>query len=90
MKIKRLVTQEVDFITDPLVDGVIYVSRKFGLAIHLCACGCATQTVTPFSSPSGWQLSDGPNGITLRPSIGNQQFPCRSHYWITDGMIQPC
>ncbi len=90
MKTTRLVTEEVEFIPDTLQDGVIYVSRRFGTAIHLCACGCGEQTITPFQGPNGWELTDGQEGVTLRPSIGNQNFPCRSHYWITNGAVQPC
>lgn len=90
MKISRLVTREVEQIPKEMEQGVIYVSRRYGTAIHLCACGCGIQTVTPFRGPTAWTLSDEPNGVTLRPSIGNQQLPCRSHYWITDGKVQWC
>lgn len=90
MKTLQLKTEEVDVMPEQMVDGIIYVSRKYGIAIHLCACGCGIQTVTPFKGPNSWTLTDGINGITLRPSIGNQQFPCKSHYWITDGVVQPC
>lgn len=88
--IDRLITEEVVTVPEEMKDGVIYVSRKYGTAIHRCACGCGAQTVTPFEGPNGWTLTDGPNGITLRPSIGNQNFPCRSHYWITDGKVESC
>lgn len=86
----KLTTQEIETMPEVLEQGVLYVSRKFELAIHLCACGCGIQTVTPFDHPSGWVLTDDPEGVTLRPSIGNQQFPCKSHYWITKGRIEPC
>lgn len=90
MKVSNLRTEEVQFIPNQLEEGVIYVSRKFGTAIHLCACGCGVQTVTPFECPNGWELTAGRNGVTLRPSIGNQQFPCKSHYWVTDGAVIKC
>jgi hypothetical protein len=90
MKIIKLKTEEVETIPRELQDGVIYVSRKFGTAIHLCACGCGEKTVTPFTGINSWELTDGTNGVTLRPSIGNQNFPCHSHYWITNGEVQPC
>ena len=87
----HLETREVEFVPETLEQGVIYVSRKFETAIHLCACGCGIQTVTPFRDNGwGWVLTEGLNGVTLRPSIGNQNFPCRSHYWITDGEVRPC
>ncbi len=90
MKISNLKTEEVEFIPKEMKDGIIYVSYQFGLAIHRCACGCGISTVTPFEGHNSWTLTKGPNGVTLRPSIGNQQFPCKSHYWITDGVVQPC
>lgn len=90
VKVARLITEEVETVPETLQEGVIYVSQRFGTAIHLCACGCGGETVTPFIGATAWDLSDGPNGVTLRPSIGNQNFPCRSHYWITDGAVEWC
>lgn len=93
MKTTHLKIKECVHIDEELQDGVLYVSRKYEIAIHLCACGCKTQTVTPIATVagvSGWSLTEGPNGPTLRPSIGNQQFPCKSHYWVTDGAIVWC
>lgn len=91
MKITKLEKREVVHIDGPLQDGVLYVSRRFQLAIHLCACGCKEQTVTPLDDgTSGWKLTEEENGVTLRPSIGNQNFKCGSHYWVTNGEIQPC
>lgn len=98
MKTERLVVKEVERMGDrsKMEQGVLYLSRKFGIAIHLCACGeCKWETVTPLNEPedekkSGWDYSEGPNGPTLYPSIGNQQFPCKSHYWVTDGKIVWC
>jgi hypothetical protein len=91
MKTTRLEKREVVHINDPLEDGVLYVSRRFELAIHLCACGCGEKTVTPLDDGTrGWTLTEDGNGVTLRPSIGNQNFNCRSHYWITNGEVVPC
>lgn len=91
MKIEKLETREVEHINDPLEDGVIYVSRRFETAIHRCACGCGEKTVTPFrDNGHGWVLTDDADGVTLRPSIGNQNFACGSHYWITNGRVEPC
>lgn len=90
MKTNVLKTCEVETMPEKIEQGIIYVSRRYGTAIHLCACGCGIETVTPFEGQFAWVLTDGVNGVTLRPSIGNQNFPCRSHYWITDGEVQPC
>ena len=90
MKYAKLETCEVEFMPEIKEQGILYVSRKFGLAIHLCACGCGIETVTPITGINCWTLTDSPEGITLRPSIGNQNFPCGSHYWITNNEVQPC
>lgn len=94
MKTERLVVKECVHIDEkPLQDGVLYVSRRFELAIHLCACGCKVETVTPLllgETKDGWEYSVGPNGPTLHPSIGNQKLPCHSHYWVKDGKIEWC
>lgn len=72
-------------------DGVLYVSTRYGTAIHLCACGCGQETVTPIDKTNGWALIESDSGTaTLIPSIGNFQFPCRSHYWITDSRTVWC
>lgn len=86
--VTTLTTQDVELMPEKLENGVIYVSEKYQIAIHLCACGCGMATVTPFNKPEGWDLTRDSNGITLRPSIGNMQFPCGSHYYVTDGDIQ--
>ena len=67
-------------------EGKLYISERFSIAIHLCACGCKEQTVTPLKE-GGWQLTDNNGKITLRPSIGNfrGESPYHAHYYITDG-----
>lgn len=69
-----------------LEQNVLYVSKEFGTAAHLCACGCGCKIRTPLK-PTEWTFTDSKNGPTLKPSIGNWQLPCKSHYWITDGEI---
>lgn len=64
-------------------EGKIYISLKYGVAIHRCLCGCGEKTVTPISGPHAWIFTDIDGKITLSPSIGNFQFPCKSHYIIT-------
>lgn len=63
----------------------LYVSMDYQTAVHLCACGCGTKVVTPLG-PNDWVLTfDGT--VTLRPSVGNGQQPCRSHYCIRQDRI---
>lgn len=85
----RLCTLEPAFVTyvpGDLEQGKLYVSMEYSTAVHLCACGCRTKTVTPLAT-DGWTLKfDGT--VTLRPSVGNGQSPCRSHYLITRDAIE--
>jgi hypothetical protein len=78
--------REVEFMPETLEPGVLYVSRKYEVAIHLCACGCGLETVTPIGA-GDWTLTVKDSKATLSPSIGNWQFPCRSHYWIRDSAV---
>jgi hypothetical protein len=55
-------------------------------AIHLCCCGCGLEVVTPFA-PDSWKLIFDGRTVSITPSIGNWQFPCRSHYWISKNVI---
>lgn len=87
MRIEKIELQRVQYIPKELTPGVLYVSEEFGAAAHLCACGCGRKVRTPLG-PTDWGLGVTPRGPTLRPSIGNWQFPCQSHYWIWEGEIR--
>jgi len=77
----------VEFIPELLEDGVLYISMEYCTAIHKCVCGCDNKVVTPLS-PTGWQLKFDGRYISLSPSIGNWNFDCQSHYWITENKIR--
>lgn len=79
--------QQVEFMPKELQPNVLYVSEAYGTAAHLCACGCGTKIRTPLGSTE-WSVRRDRNGPTLRPSVGNWQLPCRSHYFITNGRIE--
>ena len=70
----------------------LYISKLYGVAIHLCLCGCKNKTVTPFKeydvtgNKYFWQLIDNNGLITLVGSIGNFNLPCKSHYTITNNI----
>lgn len=76
-----MVHQFVDLIPEDLEEDTIYVSVRFRTAVHLCACGCGETVVTPIR-PHRWHLLFDGEAISLTPSIGSWQLPCRSHYWI--------
>lgn len=77
----------VEFVPSELAEGVVYVSIPYGTAVHLCACGCGNKVVTPIS-PAEWKLVYDGESVSLHPSIGNWQFPCRSHYWIRENEVR--
>lgn len=77
----------VEFIPSELPEGVLYVSIPYATAVHKCACGCGNKVVTPISLVD-WQLLFDGDTVSLTPSIGNWQFPCRSHYWIRSDKVR--
>lgn len=94
MKTEELELKRVHFIpqSDEMREGVLYYSEDFSVAVHLCPCGCGRQVVTPIGARmSGWDFkADGDGRPTLHPSVGNFQFPCRSHYFVRHGRVVPC
>lgn len=84
---KKLNHRFVEYIPKDLEEGVLYISIRFGTAVHKCACGCGNKTVTPLS-PTDWELKYNGESISLNPSIGNWSFPCQSHYWIINDEIR--
>jgi hypothetical protein len=78
----------VQYIPEDLAPGILYVSMEYATAAHSCCCGCGLQVVTPVT-PSDWKLTYDGETISLWPSIGNWNFPCRSHYIIRHSRIVP-
>jgi hypothetical protein len=79
--------QRVHFMPSELQPGVLYMSEEFGIAAHLCACGCGARINTPLGETE-WSVEETPTGPSLNPSVGNWQEGCRSHYWIDGGEIR--
>ena len=88
LKKKKLKHLFVDSIPATLQEGVIYVCLKHNIVSHLCACGCGQRIDTPLD-PSEWKLTYDGKTISLYPSIGNWDIPCRTHYFISGDMIIP-
>lgn len=86
-RLSTLSLARVTYLPKELAPGTLYVSEEYGLAGHLCACGCGEKIITPLN-PAGWTFSERAGRPTLRPSIGSWQLPCRSHYLITGGRIE--
>ena len=79
--------QRVHYMPKELRPGVLYVSEEFDIAMHLCACGCGSKVKTPLG-PTEWSVEETKSGPSLRPSVGNWQQACQSHYWINRGEVR--
>ena len=64
-----------------LESGVLYISTEYETAVHRCCCGCGLEVVTPLT-PTDWKLTTHSNTVSLWPSVGNWNLPCKSHYVI--------
>jgi len=85
VKAETLTPMFTEYIPAEPDPGNLYVSMQFETAVHLCPCGCGAKVVTPLG-PRDWVLTfDGT--VSLRPSVGNGQQPCRSHYYIRNNRI---
>lgn len=71
----------VEFIPSQIEEGILYITVAYKAAAHLCACGCGNKVLTPIT-PHDWKFTYDGKSVTLAPSIGNWNLPCRSHYWI--------
>lgn len=76
----------VDSAPGILEPGVMYVSIRHKTVLHLCACGCGHEVVTPLA-PHRWRLVFDGETVSLEPSVSNGVLACRSHYFITRNII---
>ena len=88
MKTNKFRIQFVDKIPSNLKDGILYVCISCNVIVHKCACGCGEKTVTPIDKKYGWKMTYDGQAITLRPSIGNFNIRCQSHYYITENRVE--
>lgn len=69
-------------------EGELYIlATEMPSSIHLCPCGCGNIVVLPHDK-NGWKLADKDGKVTIRPSVGSFNLPCKSHYYITDNKIE--
>lgn len=73
-------------VPEQLEYGILYVCFECNVVVHLCACGCGEKVVLPIS-PSCWSIEYNGEAVSMKPSIGNFQTPCRSHYWINRNKV---
>lgn len=86
MRHSRLDHRFVQHIPDRLEPGVLYISMEYGTAAHSCCCGCGEEVVTPFT-PTDWRMTYDGETVSLRPSVGNWNLACRSHYVVERGRV---
>lgn len=77
----------VEYMPERIDEGIVYISLNYRTIIHKCACGCGEEVNTPLH-PSSWKLIFNGESISLSPSIGNWNFDCKSHYWITENKVK--
>lgn len=76
----------VDYVPEQLDVGVLYISIKYAVMVHLCASGCGEKVVLPLH-PGQWKFTFDGASVSVWPSVGNVGIPCNSHYWIdSDGV----
>lgn len=85
----KFTLNKVKYIPEILEDGILYFSEEYKTVIHLCPCGCKNKVVTAIGK-IWWHLFEENSEITLSPSVGNFQFPCKSHYFIRNNEIIYC
>ncbi len=89
MRSEQLLPEFVDAMPERIEEGKLYVSIRFRTAAHLCACGCGSRIITPIK-PAKWKITYDGESVSLWPSVGNWQKPCRSHYVIKNNEVQWC
>lgn len=89
MRVSEVRPVFVEYIPENLVAGTLYISERFRTCSHLCCCGCGEEVVTPLGAAE-WSLTKNGRFVSLRPSIGNWDYGCRSHYWIRRNAVRWC
>jgi len=84
---QRFTYEFVEFIPEAMNGSTLYVSLEYATTAHLCACGCGNKIVLPVS-PAQWCVIYDGESVSLHPSVGNWDLPCRSHYWLKGGRVQ--
>ena len=86
MVLKEFELQVVHRVPEDLCPGVLYACFDCNVIAHLCACGCKEKVILPID-PDFWSVRYDGETVSLAPSIGNFQFPCKSHYWIKENKV---
>lgn len=77
----------IDNIPDEIIkEDVLYISLEYDITKHKCPCGCGSIIVASLS-PARYSITYDGESVSLYPSIGNWNLPCKSHYFIRNGKI---
>lgn len=86
MRLQSIEPVFVEYVPEKLDPGKLYISLEYNTASHLCACGCGFEVVT-ILGPADSTLTKSKRGVSISTSIGNSNFPCKSHYWIENNQV---
>ena len=86
MAVNEFELQVVHRVPEDLLPGILYVCFDCNVVAHLCACGCDEKVILPID-PGFWSVKYDGETVSLSPSIGNFQIPCKSHYWIRENRV---
>lgn len=78
----------IELIPDVLEQGKLYVSKKYGCSIHLCACGCGEKTVHKCWCRHGEapNFTVDKNGVTCIAGAGSIQIG-NYHGFLQNGFL---
>ena len=62
---ERIKLLRVQFLPKELEEGFLYVSSEYGIAGHLCPCGCKNKIMTPLD-PFEWSFSEKESKLTIK------------------------
>lgn len=86
MALNEFEMQVVHRVPEDLSPGILYVCFDCNVVAHLCACGCGEKIILPID-PGFWSVKYDGETVSVTPSIGNFQYPCKSHYWINENKV---
>jgi len=89
MKYTEVNVEFSHFLPERFDEGMLYISTDFGACCHLCFCGCGYPVSTPLNE-GGWNLENRDGVVSLSPSVGSFQLPCKSHYFIKKNKVEWC
>lgn len=93
-EIKPVLVMELPKSINDMKHGILYLKYNEDNtyeSFHLCPCGCGEPVYLQYGG-KGWNITLSINGrelksVTISPSVGCFDFPCKSHYFIRENKI---